>query len=250
MSEEKIAPWLRGIVDTLVGAAVLLKSAIPHRNRLAVILIDSALETACRAYLKHRLHIRLDDTHRHRENLMKITKAKLAGIDDPVWDTINYYYDEIRCDFYHQSAGKTLTDIDLVDYRETVEFVLDKAFGISTAQLVTAEALRVETERQGQAVTAPEPIQAGVRLSQVREKIDKVLIAVAELQPGTVDELNDYFRREGESLKLKQDDFTGIVARNRGSKKLFYYNKEARKWVPSGLGRFRLQQLVAGGQNG
>ena len=63
MAGDAVSPWLRGIMDTLVGAELLRLSAIPHRNRLAVILIDSAFETACRSYLQHKAKIKLSDSH-------------------------------------------------------------------------------------------------------------------------------------------------------------------------------------------
>ena len=69
MSEAKLSPWLHGVIDTLVGAEVLRTSTIPNRNRLAVILIDSAFETACRAFLQHKEKIKLQETHRPRDNL-------------------------------------------------------------------------------------------------------------------------------------------------------------------------------------
>jgi hypothetical protein len=96
MTEEKrISPWIAGVVDTLVGARVILGTNIPHRNRLAVILMDAALETACRAFLKHRKRIALSDAHRHRDNLVKAVRGNLKEIDDVVWESINYYYEVI-----------------------------------------------------------------------------------------------------------------------------------------------------------
>ena len=130
VSGDTMSPWLRGVTDTLVGAELLRASAIPHRNRLAVILIDSAFETACRSYLQHKAKIKLGDTHKHRDNLISAMKSKLGGLDIAAWDSIDFYYEGIRCDFYHQSAGKTITDTALLDYRDPVEFVIDAAFGI------------------------------------------------------------------------------------------------------------------------
>jgi hypothetical protein len=94
MAEETSRPWMAGIIDTLVGAEHLRRLTIPHRNRLAVILIDSAFETACRAYLKHVAHIKLQDSHRHRESLVKATKGKLKEVDKAVWGNIDFYYSE------------------------------------------------------------------------------------------------------------------------------------------------------------
>lgn len=248
MSEKKIQPWVRGIIDTLVGAGVLLRCSIPHRNRLAVILIDSAFETASRAYLKHVLHVKLDDSHRHRDNLMRVVKTKLADIDQDVWNTIDYYYNEIRCDFYHQSAGKTLTDEDLLDYKDTIEFVVNKAFDTRIQDHITSEITRLDAETLKVADTnAKEPT---IRSSDVTEKASKVLVAVGRLHPPGVREVNEYFKKEGDSLRLKPDEFTGIVSRNSGSKKLFYYDRDAKRWELSGLGRFKLQQLASEVQHG
>lgn len=238
----KTSPWVRGIVDTLVGAALIRNSAIPTRNRLVVILVDTAFETACRAFLKYHLRIKLDQNHAHRETLVKTVKAKLQDIDQEVWDNIDYYYTEIRCDFYHQSAGKTLTDTDLLDYQETVEFVIDRAFGISIGDLV-----RAAQEALPEGSTTPQTdIPEGVSIHQVDDDRDKVLVAVAFTSPESVEEINAYFKREGEKLRLKPKDLTGILARNSGTKRYFFYNRKTRRWELSGLGKFRLKQLVKG----
>jgi hypothetical protein len=71
-----VSPWMRGVIDTLVGAELLRGSAIPHRNRLVVILIDSAFETACRAFLQHKEKIKMGDSHRHRDNLISTMRSK------------------------------------------------------------------------------------------------------------------------------------------------------------------------------
>ena len=133
-SERK--PWLEGIIDTLVGARFLLQSAIPHKNRLAVILFDSAFETGCRTYLRNIAKVKLDEAHKHRDNLMKLVKAQLSAIDADVWSSLDYYYNEIRNDFYHVSASKTLTESAVLDYEETVQFILDRAFSTKTKDLV------------------------------------------------------------------------------------------------------------------
>lgn len=240
--EKKPSPWIRGIVDTLVGASILRASAIPTKNRLAVILIDSAFETACRAFLKNTLKIKLDQNHTHRDNLVKTVKTKLASIDQEVWDNIEYYYTDIRCDFYHQSAGKTLTDTDLLDYQETVEFVIDQAFGVSIGELVRSE---VEALQATHHESREGTVQA-VSVHQLADARDKVLVAVAVTTPDSSEQLNTFFKQQGEKLRLKPDEFTNIVARNNGTKKFFFFNKDLRRWELSGLGKFRYQQLTKG----
>jgi hypothetical protein len=243
MAETKLSPWIKGVADTLVGARFIGASIIPTRNRLAVILIDTAFETACRAYLKYKAKIKLDQNHSHRENLVKAVKAKLPDIDNSVWDGIDYYYTEIRCDFYHQSAGKTLTDIDLLDYQETVEFVIDRAFGIKIGDLVKAE---VEAVKRCNAKPVTETGEAVIPVAEIRDARDKVLVAVARILPSTVDQVNEFFRQQGAGVKLKPDEFTNIVARNSGTKRLYFFNKGLKRWELSALGRFRATQVLKG----
>lgn len=246
MAEGKTRPWLRGIVDTLVGATLIRESGIPTRNRLVVILVDTAFETACRAYLKHRKRIKMDKNHERRATLVKTVQANLAGIDQEVWGTIDYYYSDIRCDFYHESAGKTLSDVDLLDYQETVEFVIDQAFNIQIGQMVRAE---FEAQKEQQASVASTDATLDVPLHEYSDQRDKVLLAVAKLKPASFNEVNAYFRRAGDGPKLKSEEFTAIVARNSGTKKFYYYNRNLGHWELSGLGKFRFAQLVKGDTN-
>lgn len=237
----KVSPWLGGIIDTLVGAQLIRESKIPHRNRLVVILLDSAFETACRAFLQYKARIKLQEAHRHREPLVKTFKDHVKDIDKEVWESLDFYYNEIRCDFYHQSAAKTLTDGSLSDYQETVEFVIDKAFAIQSGQLAQSilAALRLD-EKASDIGCLAEP---SVHVTDLKNKVDKVLLAVSLINPESFKEVNAYFKREGDRGRLSSDDFTGIVARNSGSRRLFFYNKQLRRWEPSGLGRFKLKQL-------
>jgi len=239
----KASPWVRGVVDTLVGASIIRKSGIPTKNRLAVILIDTAFETGCRAFLKHTARIKLDQNHSHRENLVKAVRAKLSGIEDTVWDSIDYYYTEIRCDFYHQSAGKTLADTDVLDYLETVEFVIDHAFDIKIADLVRVEldAVQQTSISQPKGDTPP-----SISLDSIKNQRHVVLVAVSQVLPSSAAQVNEFLRKQGISLRLGKKEFTDIVARNSGTKKFFFFNKELRRWELSALGRFRLEQIVKG----
>lgn len=247
MTEHKrISPWIAGIVDTLVGARVLLGTSIPHKNRLAVILMDTAFETACRAFLKHKKKIKLTDAHRSRETLVKATRGNLKDIDGAVWDSVNYYYEEIRNDLYHESAGKTITDASLLDYQDTVEFVIGRALDVAIAPMVTAE---VEKLKQTSSIDAS---QAGAvatpGLRGISDRISKVVVGVAAVQPRGAEDLNEYFKREGDSLRLKPEEFTSLVARNSGSKRFFYYSKQQKTWQLSAAGQFKLSEISSRGE--
>jgi len=247
MSKTKNNPYLRGIVDTFLGVKLLLQSNIPHRNRLAVILLDSAFETACRAYLTYVSNVKLSDNHKHRDNLIKTVKSKLSQIDEDVWNNIEYYYTEIRCDFYHQSAGKTITDVTLLDYQDTIEFVINEAFNIKINQLVEAELVLLKKESTEVTVNSSSKY---IPLHKLRDKLDKIIVSVNQVKPKSFDELNEFFKKEGDSLRLEKNDFTNIVARHSGSKKYFYYDKGLKVWDLSSIGKFKLSQLSGGNENG
>lgn len=242
MTEEKrTSPWIAGIAETLVGARVILGTSIPHRNRLAVILMDTAFETACRAYLKHRKKIALTDAHRSRETLVKMVRGNLKEIDEAVWDSINYYYEEIRNDLYHESAGKTITDASLLDYQDTIEFVIGRAFEVSIATVVTTELEKLKTSDPHNVPDLGTVATPGLR--GVSDRVDKVIVGVATVKPQNVNALNEFFKQEGDSLRLRPSEFTNIVARNSGSKRFFYYSKEQKVWELSSAGRFKLSQI-------
>jgi hypothetical protein len=213
-------PWLAGLVDTLVGSQLLSSSSIPHRNRLAVLLIDSAFETACRAYLRYVAKIPLEESHKHRENLVKATKAKLLGIDDIVWETIDFNYQEIRNDLYHQASAKTVTDESLLAYRESVEFVIDKAFGVDSSQYVNVAMQHMfdsaDTGKRNEASVQ------NVLMTTVPDTVDKLVLAIAATSPQSYLDVKQYMRKQGENTKLSSKEFTNIVARHSGSKRLFY----------------------------
>lgn len=247
MSKTKSNPYLRGIIDTFLGVKLLLQSNIPHRNRLAVILLDSAFETACRAYLTYISNVKLSENHKHRDALIKTVKAKLTQIDEDVWNNIDYYYTEIRCDFYHQSAGKTITDVTLLDYQDTIEFVVNEAFNVKINQLVETELALLKKEN----TESEADLTSGyIPLRKLKETLDKIIITVNIIKPKTYDELNSFFKKEGDSLRLEKKDFINIVARNSGSKKYFYYDKELKIWDLSSIGKFKLSQLSGGNDNG
>ena len=144
-------------------------------------------------------------------------------------------------DFYHQSAGKTITDIQLLEYQEAIEFVISNAFSTRVDEMANNELQQLRK-------TAVPLIESGstspvIAVRDVGDKVSKILIAVATIHPKTVDEINDFFKKEGDSLRLKKNAFLNVVARNSGSKNLFYYDRQNRSWEISGTGKFKLSQL-------
>jgi hypothetical protein len=236
-------PYLRGIVDTLVGAEIIIRYDIPHKNRLGVILYDSAFETACRAYLKYKAKISLDDSHKRRENLVKTIKSKLIDIDESVWESIDYYYLEVRNDFYHQSASKTIIDNDYLDYKDTIEFVINNAFEIKISDLVREELEKLIKQNEEAENKTNSEDELKINIRDLSDKVDKVLVAVKKISPKKSEDLNSFFKKQGDKLRFNDYEFKNIVARNSGSKKLFFFNSELKTWELSELGEFKLTTL-------
>lgn len=236
----KAAPWIRGIVDTLAGAKVLLSTTIPHRNRLAVILYDSAFEITCRAFLQYKEKIKAEDAHRARENLMKVVKARLKDVDHDVWQIIDFNYQEVRCELYHDSASKTITDEALLDYEDAVLFVIDRALNIKVRELLAAQTYVKPQSAEDADATSTET------LARVSSPIDKLIVAVNVAKPSSYEQLREWFRKAGISVPIKEKEFTNTLARNSGSKKYFYFNKLVKCWELSGMGVFRLSQIKGG----
>ena len=200
------------------------------------------------SFLQHKVKIKLGDSHKHRDTLISTMKSKLGEVDIAVWDNINFYYEEVRCDFYHQSAGKTITETALLDYRDIVEFVIDTAFETKMRPIV--ERQLVEAQITDAAEEGPADSRPVIHVTEAEDRTTKVLIAVAEGAPKNVEDVNAFFKREGDSLRLKPEDFTSVLARNSGSKKLFYFDRSERCWKLSKLGRRRLVNLSDEDSNG
>ncbi len=235
----KESPWLNGILDALVGVRLISESDIPHKNRLAVIILDSAFETACRAYLKYIAGIKLEEAHKRRENLVKIVKSKLTSIEEEVWKSIGFYYEEIRNDLYHQTSAMTVTDESFDDYKETVEFVIDNAFGIKCAETANAMFRSLQLKKE----TTNSSVASASLLMKLSEKVDKLILAVALLVPPSVAEVNEFLKKQGDSTRITPNEFTAILGRNTGSKKFFYFDKKNKRWQLSAFGQYRLKQL-------
>lgn len=208
--------------------------------------MDTAFETACRAFLKHKKKIKLTAAHKSRETLVKVTRGNLKDIDDAVWDSVNYYYEEIRNDLYHESAGKTITDASLLDYQDTVEFVIGRALDVGIAPMVSAEVEKLKQTSSIDASQAGSVATPGLR--GISDRISKVVVGVAAIQPRSAEDLNEYFKREGDSLRLKPEEFTSLVARNSGSKRFFYYSKQQKTWQLSAAGQFKLSEISSRGE--
>ncbi|RJP28011.1 MAG: hypothetical protein C4533_05910 [Candidatus Omnitrophota bacterium] len=232
--EEIKQPWLRGIIDTLTAANLIKHSKIEHRNRLVVILLDSALEIAFRSFLKRIKRIQLSEAHKHRENLVKAVQNNIS-FDAEVWDSINYYYEDIRCDFYHTSSDKTLTDKSLETYIELVEFVINSLLNIKCRDFILKPSEVMTTE--GASKDQEKPIYFG----DLKSDLEVFLVGVDKYNPSSLTELLEHLKKEGVRKKFTYKQFNNCVGAN--YRHLFYYDKSTKRWNLSSEGLRKLRSL-------
>ena len=56
----KTKPWVAGLIDNLAGSNLIRSTGIQHRNRLALVLLDSGLEIV--EYIVQRLDWGIQDS--------------------------------------------------------------------------------------------------------------------------------------------------------------------------------------------
>ena len=119
--------------------------------------------------------------------------------------------------------------------------MINTAFGIKAEDLVEAQ-LQAALASQPRTPGAAEDLQ--VPWHGLSGRTERVLAAIAALRPRNVEEINELFKKQGIALRLSSGEFTGIVGRNSGTKKLFYFNRDQKRWELSGLGKFRLSAVL------
>lgn len=129
-------------------AKVIRSTGIQHRNRLALVLLDSGLEIAFKNFLEFEKSFNIPEgAMREREQLHKIVK-KHTSFDDDVWRRIDFFY-KMRCDLYHEESGKTMSDSLLKEFHELVELVIDQLFGVESRKLIPTNK-EMLSEEQGE----------------------------------------------------------------------------------------------------
>lgn len=191
----KQKPWTRGLIDTLTAAALLRHSLIETKNRQALILLDSALEIGFKNFLIYEKQIPLQKENpllEYREKLNKAVQEKTQGLfdqtpwtDEQVWRLIGFYY-EARCDLYHETAEKTLSDSSINDFYDLTGFVLDRLFAINSKELIV-DSSDLFPKGEGRLID----------LRRLRKPIDLFVVAVAHSKSNSAKELKVVLKKLG-----------------------------------------------------
>jgi ElaB/YqjD/DUF883 family membrane-anchored ribosome-binding protein len=226
----KIKPWIAGLIDNLAGSNLIRSTHVQHRNRLALIMLDSGLEIAFKNFLEFEKKLNIPGSAtRERERLQKIVK-KHTSFDEEVWSRIGFFY-KLRCDLYHEESEKTLTDPLVEEFHELVEFVLDQLFGIESRKLVpTIKEMLTE-----------ESAEARIPVNRIKEKINVIVTAVRESLPKDAQEIQEALKKMGYRGTLS----VGMINDNlrHWYPHLFYYDKRAQTWKLSDEGERRYEAI-------
>lgn len=129
----KRKPWVKGLYEGIIAVDLISRKKLDQKNRINLIILDSTLEIALKEYLVNE-----SDEIYSDERLLKLFKnryglhkevEKHAGIDKKVWNIIEYFY-RLRNKIIHERASVSISDEDLENYREIIEYMLAELFGI------------------------------------------------------------------------------------------------------------------------
>ena len=130
-------PWVLGLVEAMCLVDVVARQKYETRNRLALILLDSNFEIALKEYIVHRddlfpqhkyTNAYLATLFQRRTNVIKEVQLH-SKFPQKLIRKVKHYYG-IRNVLVHERASVLITDQQIQDYRETIERVLKKLFGV------------------------------------------------------------------------------------------------------------------------
>ena len=130
----KDKPWATGLYESIVAIDLIYKQRLTEKNRICLILLDSTLEIAFKEYLVNGSGHYYSDSQllalfKNRNDVEEEIKQYIH-IPKKLWRKIDHYY-TIRCKLVHERATVGISDEQVENYREVVEKVLKKLFGLA-----------------------------------------------------------------------------------------------------------------------
>lgn len=231
-----IKPWVSGIIDNLITVKLVLETNIEHKNRIALIILDNALEIAFKDYLSKvkKLKVKKEDLQ-HREQVHKIVKKQTKDIfDEDTWERVEFFYG-LRCDFYHEEASKTITDTKIKEFYDVVEFIVDTLFSIESRNLLRSVDMLFDVE---QSINN----KRSFSINKVKEQINLIVVAVGEGSIASAKDVQDFLRQKGARIIPS----VGVINKNFGNwyKHLFYLDSKNKRWTLSDEGQARYNEII------
>jgi hypothetical protein len=232
-----LPPWVRGLADNLAAAKLLLDSTLESRNRLALILLDSALEIGFREYLENVKKITgLDpEDMKHREKLNKVVRRN-SPITDEDWTRLDFFY-QLRCDCYHESASLTMNDSLIGEFYTLVSSIIDLLFDVTISAYVPTQAEIIGKPAGPLAI----PISAAAT------DVEEIVIALFDGPLKTTKDIVEKLKQKGSRRSMTPSNISSRMA-DAKYRHLFY--KAADGWTLSDAGRDRFFEVFSRVQGG
>ena len=132
----KVQSWKKSLKDVLqITDNIFNKKAPEHKNRVVILLLDSAAEVGMRAYL--RLVINTDDSRKEAgtrgfNELVKFVKSRSGNqnVESDTWTSIDQMH-RIRDKLYHEFSDMTVEDSSIVSFKAAILDLFEKLLEIN-----------------------------------------------------------------------------------------------------------------------
>ena len=224
----KTKPWVSGLIDGISASNLIRQSLIPHRNRLAYIVLDSTLEIAFKNFIINVKKISNipDSKWKYRDEIEKIVK-KNTSIEQEVWDEVNYFY-KIRTGLYHEDSDKTVIDETINNFQELVEFFIEELFNIKCSELIPlTQSL----------IPAASKELSKIPINNIPQKINVVVVAIGESESQSPDDVLTVLKKKGFRGKINTNTIS--IYLNHAFPYLFHKDDGVWKLSEEGINRYK-----------
>lgn len=126
-------PWVVGLLDSLAAQEIIGRQRLATRNRISLIILDSAFEIALKEFVVHTEGLNrggktLEELFKQRSGVLKVVKQKI-NFNPSVLSRIDHYY-LLRNKLIHERATVDITDGDIENFRAAVVECLEALFGL------------------------------------------------------------------------------------------------------------------------
>ncbi|TRX49639.1 ATP-binding protein [Fulvivirga sp. M361] len=125
-------PWVVGLYEAVIAVNEISKLNLEQNNRISLLVLDSTLEIAFKEFLLNETGSRYSESR-----IANLNRVDLQGevknncrIKKEAWKIIDYYYLK-RCDLVHKRSTTQISNDELNNYREYVEYTLTKMFNLN-----------------------------------------------------------------------------------------------------------------------
>ena len=215
----RIPPWVFGLIDGVAASNLIRESLIEHKNRIAFIILDSTLEQIFKKYITNvkKINNVQDSTKwEKREFLIKLMKNK-TDFAKETWDDVDFFYN-IRTGLYHEESEKTVTPSIVGKFQELVEYFINELFGVRCSELIPLTPSLMPTKEDIELKTT-----GTIPINLIKEKINVLIVAVAESKSKSSAEIKDTLRKKGFKQKISTSVIT-VYLSGKSYQHLFYFD--------------------------